>query len=121
MKVIKSLENSLILLKGATRKITIQEGGFLKFFRPLMTAGLPLIKNVLKPFAKNVFLLFGLSAWMSVTDAAIYKKMDGSGTTTLILSNEEIRLKNQDYQQKELIKNLKMKQKNKKEDSCQCS
>ena len=44
MKVIKSLENSLILLKGTTRKITIQEGGFLKFFRPLMTAVLSLIK-----------------------------------------------------------------------------
>ena len=62
MKVIKSLENSLILLKGTTRKITIQEGGFLKFFRPLMAAGLPLIKNVLNPVAKNFLSLFGLSA-----------------------------------------------------------
>ena len=121
MKVIKSLENSLILLKGATRKITIQEGGFLKFFRPLMAAGLPLIKNVLNPFAKNFLSLFGLSAWMSATDAAIYKKMYGSGTTTLILSNEEISLKNQDYKQNELLKHLKMKQKNKKEDTSQCS
>ena len=60
MKVIKSLENSLILLKGTTRKITIQEGGFLKFFRPLMTAGLPLIKNILKPFGFGFGLLFGL-------------------------------------------------------------
>ena len=37
MKVIKSLENRGILLKGTTRKITIQEGGFLNFLRPLMT------------------------------------------------------------------------------------
>ena len=37
MKVIKSLENRGILLKGSTRKITIQEGGFLNFLRPLIT------------------------------------------------------------------------------------
>ena len=42
MKVIKSLKNGGILLKGTTRKITTQEGGFLNFLRPLMTAGLPL-------------------------------------------------------------------------------
>ena len=41
MKVIKSLENREILLKGTTRKITSQEGGFLNFLRPLMTAWLP--------------------------------------------------------------------------------
>ena len=32
IKVIKSLENREILLKGTTRKITSQEGGVLKFF-----------------------------------------------------------------------------------------
>ena len=31
MKVIKSLENSGILSKGTTRKITSQEGGLLNF------------------------------------------------------------------------------------------
>ena len=44
MKVIKSLENRGILLKGTTRKITIQEGGFPNFLKPLMTAGLQLMK-----------------------------------------------------------------------------
>ena len=39
MKVMKSLENRGILLKGTTRKVTSQEGAFLKFLRPLMTAG----------------------------------------------------------------------------------
>ena len=34
MKVIKSLENRGILLKGTTRKITSQEGGFLNILRP---------------------------------------------------------------------------------------
>ena len=38
IKVIKSLENRGILLKGTT-KITTREGGFLNFIRPLMTAG----------------------------------------------------------------------------------
>ena len=41
MKLIKSLENRGILLKGTTRKTISQEGGFLIFFRPLMTVGLP--------------------------------------------------------------------------------
>ena len=41
IKVIKSLEKRGILLKGTTTKITSQEGGFLNFLRPLMTAGLP--------------------------------------------------------------------------------
>ena len=43
MKVIKSLERGEILLNGSTTKITGQDGGFLSFYRPLTTAGLPLI------------------------------------------------------------------------------
>ena len=39
IKVIKSLDNRGILLKGFTGKITSQEGGFLNYLRPLMTAG----------------------------------------------------------------------------------
>ena len=54
MKVIKFLENRGISLNGITRKITSQEGGFLNFLRPSMTARLPLMKNVLIPLAKNV-------------------------------------------------------------------
>ena len=55
IKVIKSLENREILLKGTTRKCTSQ-GGFLSFVRPLMTAGLPLMKSVLIPLASYVLL-----------------------------------------------------------------
>ena len=40
MKVIKSFENRGMLFKGTTRKIISQEGGFLYFLRPFMTAGL---------------------------------------------------------------------------------
>ena len=91
MKVIKSLENRGILLKAIARKVTCQEGGFLNFLKPLMTAGLPLMKNVLSPLAKNGLLPFGLSAGMSAADAATQKKhINGSGTTALITSNEEM-------------------------------
>ena len=101
MKVIKSLENRGILFKGTTRKITSQEGGFLNFIRPLMTARLPLIKNVLNPLSKSVLLLLGLSAGKSAADAVIQKKIYSSRSAALIISNEEMEdimsLSNQDY------------------------
>ena len=78
MKVIKSLENRGILLKGTTRKITNQEEGFLNFLRLLSTAGLPLTKGVLTPLVKSILLPFGLLAGMSPADAAIQKKIYGS-------------------------------------------
>ena len=56
MRAIKTSENRGILLKGTTRKITSQEGGFLNFLRPLMTAGLQLIKSVLTPLAKGFLI-----------------------------------------------------------------
>ena len=55
MKVIKYLQNRRLLMKGTTTKTISQEGGFLNFFRPLMTAGLSLIKNVLSLLAECVF------------------------------------------------------------------
>ena len=50
---------------------------------------MPLIKNVLKPLAKSVLIPLALAKAVSATDAAIYKKMFGSSTTILIISNEE--------------------------------
>ena len=55
-----------------------------------MTAGLPLTKSVLTPLAKSVLLPLGLSAGMSLADAAIQKEIYESGTTALIISNEEM-------------------------------
>ena len=54
------------------------------------------MKNVLKPLAKSILIPSGLTA--SATDAAIDKKIFGSGhpsdfashTTTLIILNEEM-------------------------------
>ena len=71
MKVINSLENKGILLKGTTKKITSRKGGFLNFLRPFMTAGLPLMESVLTPLAKSVLVLLGLTAAASATDVAI--------------------------------------------------
>ena len=89
IKVIKSLENRGILLKRTTRKITSKEGGFLNFLRPLMTAGIPLMRSVLAPLAKSVLLPFGLSVAISVKDASVQKNINGSGTTALIISKKK--------------------------------
>ena len=51
---------------------------------------MPLIGNVTKPLAKSVLIPLGLMAAASTTDAAIHKKMFGSGFTPLITCNEEM-------------------------------
>ena len=79
LKVIKSLENRGILIKWTTRKNTSQEGGFLNFLKPLMTAGLPLMKNLLTPLPKSVLVPSELTTAASVTDAVIQKKILGWG------------------------------------------
>ena len=56
----------------------------------LLKTGLPLIRNILKPLAKTVLMPLGLTAAGKATDAAIHKKMSGSGETTLMNSNEEM-------------------------------
>ena len=56
-----------------------------------MTAGLPLIKNVLTPLTKSILEPLWLTAAPSATDAAIQKKIFGLGSgTALVFSNEEI-------------------------------
>ena len=65
----------------------IQSGGFLgnllsRLAGPLMKVAMRLAKNVLAPL--------GLSAAMSTIGGSIKKKMLGSGTTTLIISNDEM-------------------------------
>ena len=66
-----------------------------------MTAGLPLMKNVLTILTKSVLILLGLSAGISAADVATQKKIYGSGTTALIISNEEM------GDIKEIVKSLK--------------
>ena len=104
----------------------------------ILKAWLHLIENVPKPLAKSVLIPLGLTAAESATDAAIHKKMFGSGrlsdlatrNTTLIISNEEMNdimkiIKSLEESGilikdvSETIKN-KAKKKNKKEDFSEC-
>ena len=55
-----------------------------------MTAGLPLMKIVLTLLTKSALIPLRSSVGMSAADATIQKKIYGSGTTALIISNEEI-------------------------------
>ena len=63
-----------------------------------MTAGLPLVKNVLAPLAKNVLLPYRLSEGMLAAGTANQKEIYGSDrssdldlrTTALIVLNEEL-------------------------------
>ena len=72
----------------------IHSGGFLgRLLGPLLTTGLPLVKNVIKLLAKSVLIPLRLAAAASAADAGIHKKILGSGhnnSTTLIISNNEI-------------------------------
>ena len=64
----------------------MQKGGFSKFLMPLLKSGLTLLKSVVKPL-----IILGLTAAASATDAAINKKILGSGNhTTLIISNNDM-------------------------------
>ena len=65
----------------------MQSGGFLgnllsKLAGPLIKVPISLAKNVLAPL--------GLTAAISAIDGSIKKKMLGSGTTTLIMSNDKM-------------------------------
>ena len=106
----------------------IQSGGFLgRILSPLLKTGLPL-KNVIKLLAKNVLIPLGLTAAVSAADAGIHKKILGSGTTTLIISNDEMEDINKIVKSledfglllKELVKQFIMKLKMKKEDFLAC-
>ena len=81
-----NMSTDLKLSKAQISKI-IRSGGFLgsllsKLAGPLIKVAIPLAKNVLAPL--------GITAAASAIDAGIQKKIHGSGTTTLIISNEEM-------------------------------
>ena len=82
----KNTSTDIKLSKTQLSKM-IQSGGFSgnllgKLAGPLMKVAMPLAKNVLAPL--------GISAAMSAIDGSIKEKMFGSGTTTLIISNDEM-------------------------------
>ena len=64
----------------------MQKGGFLRFSASLLKSGLPLLESVIRPLG-----MLGPTAAASATDAAINKKILGSGNhTTLINSNDDM-------------------------------
>ena len=81
-----NISTDLKLSEAQIAKI-IQSGGFLGF--SLSKLAVPLMKVEI-PLAKNVLAPLGITAAGSAINAGIQKKIDGSGTTTLIISNEEI-------------------------------
>ena len=88
-KLRNAIENNMstdIKLTKAQISRIIQSERFLgKVLGSLLKTGLPLIKSVIKPLAKSVLIPLG------VTAAGIQKKKKlGSGTTTLVISNEEM-------------------------------
>ena len=77
-----NMSTDLKLCKAQISKI-IQSGEFLgRLLDPLLKTGLPLIKNAVKPLAKSVLI--------PAADARTQRKILGSGSMTLIISNEEM-------------------------------
>ena len=80
----KHTSNYIKLSKAQLTKM--QKGGLLRFLAPLLKSGLPLLKSVIKPL-----VMLGLTAAASATEAAINKKILGSGNhSTLIISNDDM-------------------------------
>ena len=81
-----NMSADLTLSKAHISKL-IQSGGFLgslliKLAGSLMKLAIPSAENVLAPL--------GITVAASAIDAGIQKKIHGSGTTTLIISNKEM-------------------------------
>ena len=81
-----NMSTDIKLFKRQIFKI-IQSGGFLasllsKTADPLMKVAVPLAKSILTPL--------GITTAASPIDAAIQKKIHGSGTAALIITNEEM-------------------------------
>ena len=102
----------------------MQKGGFLRFLAPLLKSVLPLLKSVIKPLGMLV-----LTAAALTTDAVINKKILGSGNhRTLIISNDDMQdllktlksLEDSGVLLKGVVRQLKMKQKNREVVFYQC-
>ena len=85
-----SLSAKIKLPKTQLHKIEQSKGFWRRILGPLLKNGLLLMKNVLKTLAKSFLIPLGLTAAASATDAALHKKMFGSGMKTLIFFNEEM-------------------------------
>ena len=85
--------NSWTDIKLSTTQLSkmIQSSGFLgRLLGPLLKTRLSLMKNVMKRLTKNALIPLGLTVAASAADSGIHKKLLGSGTTALIIFNDEI-------------------------------
>ena len=80
------MATNIKLSKTQIAKI-IQSGGILGL---LLSKLAGLLMKVAVSFTKNILAPLGITAAVSAIDAQIQKKIRGSGTTTLIISNEEM-------------------------------
>ena len=91
LSLIKAFNNQRSAdIKFSKAQLTkMEKGWFLKFLMPLLKSGLPLLKFLVKPLG-----MLGLTAAVSApsaTDAAINKKILGSGNhATLAISNDDM-------------------------------
>ena len=79
------MSTDIKLPKAQISKI-VQSGGFLG----LLSNIADLLMKVALPLAKSVFALLGITAAASAIDAGIQKKIHGSGTATLVISNKHL-------------------------------
>ena len=71
----------------------ISSGGFLGMLLGLLlNTALPLMKNVIKPLSERFLIPLRLTAAAASADARIHKKNLGSEGTTLITSNDEMKI-----------------------------
>ena len=111
------LKTDVKLSRAQIKKIIMSGGALGSVLGKLIG---PLTK-VAKPLIKKILPTLGLSAAISGIHGAIQKKIHGSGTTTLVISNEELSdimkiiqaLKNSDILLKEISKTIKNDIKNK--------
>ena len=81
-----NISTDINLFKAQISKI-IQSGGVLG---SLLSKLAGLLMKVAVPLAVNILAPLGITAAASAIDTGVQKKMHGSGTTTLIISNEEM-------------------------------
>ena len=81
-----NISTDIKLSKAHVSKI-IQSGGFLG---SSLTKIAVLLMKVAISLAKNILAPLGITAAASAIDGAVEKKIHGSGTITLIISNEEV-------------------------------
>ena len=84
------LSTNIKLSKTHLSKMVKSRGFLGRLLGALLKTGLPLMKNVIEPLAKSFLIPLGLTAAAPEADAGIYKKILGSETIVLVISNDKM-------------------------------